>query len=106
MQTNCKCGHDSCDLKHFKPKCFKCNGELEVHAICGCGGQCGCQLGVWCKNCHAPQQPKVGEGHCVTMRAIKSMIKPGKCIKMGCTKNRYNGKDYCGRTCAHEDGAL
>jgi len=102
----CKCGLDNCDLGHFKPSCFKCGGSIEVHAVCGCWSQCGCQLGVWCKSCQTPQQPKVGEGWCPTVRAVKSMLKPGKCIKMGCKKDRHPGKDYCGKTCAREDGAL
>jgi len=107
-----KCYHDSPSLSHWWSTCYRpgCGGTVEVHAICGCRGQCGCYLGAWCKQCQTPQLPKTGEAWCPNVRAVKGILKPTRCIAKGCLRSRHasadSKKDYCGKTCARQDGAI
>ena len=106
-KNHCSCRSDGPDLAHWNPQCFKCQSKsIGVHAICDCMGQCGHQLGVWCNDCNTKQMPMNGQGWCTSIKTIKTMLKPGKCIMMGCQKTPYQGHPYCGKFCATKDGAL
>jgi hypothetical protein len=106
MTQRCLCQLDTPDKCHWKPWCFECGSFYLVHkAVCKCGSQCGHLIGMSCIDCGSHQQPKTGEGWCHNVREIKKLMKT-ECIRMGCKRERYPGKDYCGKTHAAEDGAI
>ncbi len=103
---SCNCAWTPDFEKHYNPKCFNCEGDLTITGVCSCIFQCGCMFGYVCVKCNKKQMPKMGHGYCRSVRAVRRMLKPGRCIVFGCQKPPVeDGHSYCSFDHAKLDGS-